>query len=63
MDERPWKVGYQQANGYESTAYIYPKLDTDGNVLLNEPFDGTNKHTDEPLKVMWTGEDWVEVPL
>jgi hypothetical protein len=65
MDEdgAPWKVAYEQENGYESTAYVYPKYDHDGNFMTNVLCDATNKHTDAPLKLMYTGEVWVEVPL
>lgn len=55
------KIGYQGLTGYDSTAYVDAELDNEGNVLIDVPFSGTNKHTDEPLKVKWTGIDWVEV--
>lgn len=52
-----FKVGYIRLDGHRGTAY----LDTqDGEFWL-----GTNKHTDEPVKVYWNDDDevrdWCEV--
>jgi hypothetical protein len=49
------KVRYRMASGYETTAYLDDEANVDGS------YSGTNKHTDEPVTVRWTGDEWIEV--
>jgi hypothetical protein len=47
------KVEYHTLGGFRSTAYL------DG--YQGEYRTGTNKHTDEPVTVYWTGAAWIEI--
>ena len=62
-DTKAWKVSYRTSSGYDSTAYVDIELDKEGNVLRDVPFPGTNKHSDYPLRLKWTGDEWLEVEL
>jgi hypothetical protein len=48
------KIGYTTTDGRESKAYV-SEPDVYGFAT------GTNKYTDEDVKVWWTGSNWVEV--
>ena len=45
--------GDYSGNKRRSTAYLEHEVEQDLWV-------GVNKHTDEPVKIKWTGEEWVE---
>jgi hypothetical protein len=48
------KIGYIGLSGYRSTAY----LDTG----YGDTWAGTDKYTDDPITVRWTGTEWQEQP-
>lgn len=52
---RRMKVRYRQPDGWESTAYL------DDEPVEENVHVGTNKHTDEPVKVRWNGVEWVQI--
>ena len=54
MDEL--KIEYHMPNGFTSTAYVTRERE-DQDILR-----GTDKHTDAPVVVRWTGEKWVQLP-
>lgn len=50
------KIDYVLLNGFTSTAYL-DEMPEGRDILV-----GTDKHTDEPVTVRWTGEQWVQLP-
>jgi hypothetical protein len=49
------KIEYQLLNGFTSDAYLDDE--PEGREILT----GTDKHTDAPITVRWTGERWVQI--
>ena len=51
------KVTYTMLNGRESTAYLNDEP------IAEDTYEGTNKHSDEDVKVTWDSDDekWVEI--
>lgn len=50
------KVAYRTAWGTQSTAYVNDDPDPDG------AYTGENKHTGEPVRLRWSGTEWVLTP-
>ena len=50
------KITYATLDGGTSKAYV--TIDSDDEFAIGV---GINKHTDESVKVVWTGLEWIEI--